>query len=639
MHASASSSVSASSFASDCSRHAGPSPGAIFARGAVCYRVWAPDHRRVRVRVEESNAGPRELELEREEDGHFSGEDPRGRPGDLYRYVLGGGDEGGGAELVLPDPASRFQPHGVEGPSQVVDPAAYAWRAASWRRPPMRGRVIYELHVGTFTREGTYAAAARRLDALVELGVNTIELMPLADFAGERNWGYDGVMPFAPARCYGAPDDLRALVDAAHARGLAVLLDVVYNHLGPCGAVLGRYAAAYFHESRHTVWGGAFDYSRAPVRAFFLENVRMWLDEYRVDGLRLDATHAIEDDSPRHLVAEIAELARSRGALVNAEDDRNEARVISPEAEGGWGLDAVWADDFHHTVRVALTRQQEAHFASFTGELAECVRTLREGWLYEGQVAPHRGASRGTPAGGRPPERFVHCISNHDQVGNRPLGERLHDSVSPEAYRALSMLLCLTPYTPLLFMGQEWAAGAPFLFFTDHPPEVGAGIAEGRRREFAHYGARYDARTLARMPDPQDEATFLASRLDWEERGLAHHAEVLALYQACLGHRARHHVFQNPPRERWQVEQVSDNVLGLRWREAEGDWLLLVGLAPGRSAVPMQGLAERARGRSWRVALYSNDAAFGGDAGRGATSFEGGRVVFSTPGALLLREA
>lgn len=609
-----------------------PPLGASVAEGVVRYRVWAPDHERVSVRVIEGDAGPREVELEREHDGHFAGEDPRGRKGDLYHFVLGA--EG----AALPDPASRFQPRGVEGPSQVVDPAAYDWLAGAWSRPEWRGRVIYELHVGAFTNEGTFAAAARRLDALADLGVNTVELMPLADFAGDRNWGYDGVMPFAPARCYGTPDELRAFIDSAHARGLAVVLDVVYNHLGPCGAVLGRYAAGYFHAERHTGWGRGLDFSRPAVRAYFLENARMWLDEYRFDGLRLDATHAIEDDSPTHIVAEIAAMAHARGAFVIAEDDRNEARVITSSAEGGWGVDAVWADDFHHTVRVALTRQSEAHFAGYSGEIAECVRTLRQGWLHEGRHAPRRGAPRGTPAGGRPPERFVHCISNHDQVGNRPLGERLHDSISPEAYRALSMLLCLTPYTPMFFMGQEWAAGAPFFFFTDHPPEVGDGIAEGRRREFVRQGARYDARTLARMPDPQDESAFLASKLDWAERAGPLHAEVLALHRACLRRRAETPLFQNPPRATWDVAQVSDNVFAIRWRAAAGDWLLLVGLGPGRSTVASRELTACTPGRAWRRVLSSNDASFGGEGPGGATRIYADHVVFSTPGALLLRE-
>jgi len=604
-------------------------PGAVVRPEGVVYRVWAPDQARVRVRIE-ARSGRRELPMQKGADGYWETLDGLGAAGDRYRFVL--------KDAALPDPASRFQPEGVEGPSEVIDPLAYRWIREAWRRPAWRGRVIYELHIGAFTPEGTFLAAIGRLDDLVELGVNTLELMPVADFAGNRNWGYDGVMPYAPARCYGRPDDLRALVDAAHARGLSVVLDVVYNHVGPSGAVLARYAKDYFHESKHTIWGRTLNFSDPAVRAFFVGNACMWLDEYRFDGLRLDATHAIEDESPTHLVAEIAAAAKERGAFTIAEDERNEVRVITPADEGGWGADGVWADDFHHTTRVALTRQREAHFASFNGTVEECVRALRSGWVYEGQPSAHQNAPRGTPASHRPPEQFVHCISNHDQVGNRPLGERLSDSVSPESYRALSMLLCLTPYTPMLFMGQEWAAGSPFVFFSDLPGEVGAGVAEGRRKEFAHYGANHDARSLALMPDPQDPDAFRRCKLDWSERHSPHHVEVLALYRACLRLRAANPIFRNPPRDVWTVEKVAENVLGLRWKEAGGDWLLLVGLAPGMSTVREEGFTACGAGRRWRIRLASNEARFGGDGPGGAGRVESDRFVFPTPGALLLRE-
>lgn len=605
--------------------------GATFVDASVRYRVWAPDHTLVSVQIEgASDGGARELDLESEGDGYFSGDDPRGRPGDRYRFRLG--DE------FVPDPASRFQPLGVEGPSEVIDPHRYRWLRDAWRRPAWRGRVIYELHIGTFTSEGTFLSAIARLDDLVELGVNTIELMPLADFPGERNWGYDGVMPYAPARCYGRPDDLRALVDAAHARGLAMMLDVVYNHLGPSGAVLSKFGAAYFHPSKHTGWGRTLNFAERGVRDFFLGNARMWLDEYRFDGLRLDATHAIDDDSIPHFLAELSTVAKRRGAFVVAEDERNEARVITPTSQGGWGMDAVWADDFHHTARVALTRQRDAHFASFEGTVDELVRALRSGWIYEGQHSPHLGRSRGTPDGARPPECFVHCISNHDQVGNRPLGERLSDSVAPEAYRALSMLLCLTPYTPLLFMGQEWAAGSPFFFFTDMPPDIGPNVAEGRRKEFERYGANHDARTLALMPDPQSEETFSRCKLDWSERAKPHHGEMLALYRVCLRLRSAVPMFRSPPRDTWRVEKVSDNVLGLRWREEAGDWLLLLGLAPGRSTVPERDLVANTPGFRWRMRLSSNEARFGGDGPGGVGRIEHDHIVLPTPGAVLMRE-
>lgn len=606
-----------------------PTAGAAVTSRGVAYRVWAPGHDGLVARVE-GREGAREIVLAKDAAGYHAGLDSQGAPGDLYRYIVDG--------AALPDPASRHQPEGVQGPSRVVDPEAYQWRSEAWRRPPWRGRVVYELHAGAFTAEGTFAAAARRLDYLADLGINTLELMPVADFAGRRNWGYDGVMPYAPARCYGDPDDLRALVDEAHARGLAVMLDVVYNHLGPSGAVLARYSPSYFHASRHTGWGPAPNFSEPAARAFFLDNARMWLDEYRFDGLRLDATHAIEDESEPHFLAELAELARERGAFLVAEDERNEARVITPAGEGGLGLDAVWADDFHHAARVALTRQREAHFADFSGAVSECAQILRAGWLYQGQISSRTGLPRGTPAEHRPAEQFVHCISNHDQVGNRPLGDRLHDVVSPEAYRALSMLLCLTPYTPMLFMGQEWAASSPFYFFTDLPGAAGAGVAEGRRRDFVRHGADYDARTLALMPDPQLEQTFLASRLVWDERECPPHAEVLALYRACLRLRAGAPMFQNPPRSLWSAEQVAENVLGLRWLGDDGDRLLLVGLAPGLSTVAQDGFTLAQPGRRWRLELASNDDCFGGDGPMGPVRIQADRIVLSTPGAVLLRE-
>ena len=605
--------------------------GASVSDAGVLYRVWAPERERVLVRVE----GPRShvVELTPHPDGHHSGVDPAGKAGDCYRFDLGG--------ELLPDPASRFQPRGVEGPSEVIDSRAYAWKTRTWRRPPLRGRVIYELHIGTFTPEGTFAAAIGKLDALVELGVNTLELLPVAACAGTRNWGYDGVFLFAPAQAYGRPDDLRAFVDAAHAHGLAVVLDVVYNHLGAVGNVLPRFSPRYFHADRANVWGRTLNFDRdaGPCRRFFIQNACQWLDEYGVDGLRLDATHAIEDASPRHIIADITEAVRLRGGFTIAEDERNDARLITPVADEGLGLDAVWADDFHHAVRVALTGQREAHFASFTGGVDEWARTLREGWLYRGQHCPHLGKPRGTPAGHRPPEQFVHCISNHDQVGNRPLGERLHDAVPPEAYRALSMLLCLDPGTPMLFMGQEWAAGTPFLFFTDLPGEIGAGMAENRKKEFAHYGANYDEATLARMPDPQSPDTFAASKLDWSERGREPHRGVLALYRACLGLRARHPVFQSPPRSSWAVQKAGENLLGLRWRDPEGDWLLLAGLARGEGRVADQDFVRCREGRRWQAVLASEAPSSEGGAVAAPPSEDGAEApALRLPGAVLFRE-
>lgn len=580
--------------------------GAQVHDGGVTFRAWAPGHKSVRVATGDGTT-TRYVELEAETGGpagFFSGRDEPGRPGDLYWFEVD--------RELLPDPASRFQPRGVDGPSQVIDPQSYAWRATAWQRPALRGRVIYELHVGTFTPEGTFAAAIERLDALVELGVNTIELMPLADFAGDRNWGYDGVRPFAPARCYGHPDDLRALIDAAHARGLGVIIDVVYNHLGPCGNVLPKFSPHYFEADRDSGWGAGlnFDGDRSgPVREFFLQNACLWFDEYRVDGLRLDAVHAIEDASRPHFIAEVAAVAHARGAFVIAEDERNDATIITPAEAGGWGVDGMWSDDFHHTLRVALTHQRETFFANYTGTIDEWVTTLRMGWLYHGQYFRTWKRERGTPAGHLGPEQFVLCISNHDQVGNRPLGDRLSEAVSPEAYRAVSMLLCLSPYTPMLFMGQEWAARTPFPFFTDLPGEVGENLARSRLREFRERGALYSAEMLAQMPDPQAPSTFQAAKLNWTEREQPEHRCILALYRECLRLRATHPIFQSPSRDRWSVDKLRDTTLALHWRDRAGEWLLTVSVVTAATLEPA-GPGE------WELVLSSNDRRFGGEAGR-----------------------
>jgi maltooligosyltrehalose trehalohydrolase len=611
-----------------------PPVGAHPTEAGVVYRVWAPDHERVGVAVGGGNEPRRRFALEPEGQGYFSGLDPEGRAGDLYRFEVGN-------ERVA-DPASRFQPLGVEGPSQVIDPRAYQWITPGWRSPGLKGRVIYELHVGTFTPEGTFLAAIDRLDDLVDLGVNTIELMPLADFAGDRNWGYDGVMLFAPPRCYGKPDELRALIDAAHARGLAVIVDAVYNHLGPVGNVLQRYARDYMHHERGTDWGQSLNFdgpNSEPVRLFFLQNACMWFDEYRVDGLRLDAIHAIHDTSPTHLIAEIAAAAHVRGGFTIGEDERNDAKAIRPRTEGGWGLDGVWSDDFHHTLRVALTGQQEAHFACYRGTIDEWVITLRDGWLYSGQPFKQWNRPRGTPVDGRTPEQFVLCISNHDQVGNRPLGDRLHDVVSPEAYRALSMLLCLSPYTPMLFMGQEWGATSPFPYFTDHPGEVGQNIRQGRLKEFSSKNASYGEDVLARMPDPQAVSTFESARLKWDERSEPRHRGILALYRECLQLRARFPIFQSPDRELWRVEQVAEDVLSLRWGAPDRDWLLLFSLTAPDERIVNHRFVQPRLGRHWQLVIASNEERFGGSGVREATGGEAGGLVLVSPGAMLLRES
>jgi maltooligosyltrehalose trehalohydrolase len=509
--------------------------GAIVSPVGTTFRVWAPEHERVELVVEGHAGEPDIRSLTKDQCGYWSGTFSDIVPGARYRYRLEG-DEG----RTFPDPASRFQPCGVHGPSQVIDPSAFRWTDAAWQPPPLEAVVFYELHVGTFTPEGTFRGAIDRLPYLKDLGVNAIELMPVGDFPGTRNWGYDGVALFAPARCYGTPDDLRALVDAAHAHGIAVCLDVVYNHLGPDGAYAYAFSPYYFSSRHSSPWGLGVNVDgphNEQVRRFFIENAVHWVREYHIDALRLDATHAIQDDSERHFLAELSSTVRAhndRPVILVAEDHRNLDTLLLPPENGGFGLDAVWADDFHHQARVHTAGDREGYYRDFSGTTADLATTLQQGWFFTGQYSPHLAEDRGTSPAPLAPHQFVICIQNHDQIGNRADGARLHHQIDPAAYRALSVLLLLAPETPLLFMGQEWAASAPFLFFTDHHDELGRKVTEGRRKEFSAFAAFHDPRHRELIPDPQDAGTFDRSRLCWSECERPPHAGVLGLYRRLL---------------------------------------------------------------------------------------------------------
>lgn len=477
--------------------------------------------------------------LQREPAGYFAGTTTAARPGDRYRYLVAGKGE-------FPDPWSRFNPEGVHGFAAITDPHAFPWTDSDWRGVPLADAIIYELHIGTFTPEGTFAAATDKLIELQQLGITVVELMPLADFPGNRNWGYDGVSWFAPARCYGSPDDLRRFVNTAHQLGIAVLLDAVYNHLGPDGNYFGLYTHQLFTHRHHTPWGDAINFDgpgSAAVRPLVIASAQLWIGDYHFDGLRLDATHAILDDGPRHFLQELTEAVRAaapgRTVLVIAEDERNEANLLRPRAVGGFGLDGVWADDFHHIVRRKLAGDDEGYYRDYAGSGAELAATLRQGWFYTGQLSANRGHPRGTDPTGVPPERFVICIQNHDQIGNRAFGERLHHQIDLHLWQAASVLLLGAPQTPLLFMGQEWAASTPFRFFTEHNPQLGKAVTEGRRREFGHFRAFADPAVRATIPDPQAIETFRSSQLRWDEREQEPHARCWKLYQELL-HWRRH---------------------------------------------------------------------------------------------------
>ncbi len=496
------------------------------------FRVWAP----LAERSVDLELGGTRLPMEPDgELGWWRREEATAGPGDQYRFAIDGG-------AALPDPRSRFQPRGVHGPSEIDDPAAFRWTDGDWRGLALEDLTVYELHIGTFTPEGTLDAAASRLDHLVELGVSAVELLPVNDFPGRWGWGYDGVHLWAVHRAYGGPEALRRFVDAAHARGLAVILDVVYNHLGPDGAVLQRYGP-YTTTKYATPWGGAFNLDDAgsdEVRAFIVENALMWLRDAHVDGLRLDAVHALLDVSATHLLEELAGAVRAlearvgRRLLVIAESDLNDPRLVRRLEEGGYGLDAQWSDDFHHALWAALTGERSGYYADFGG-LEPVAHALRRGVVYEGQRSRFRRRRHGRPYIGVPGPRLLGYLQDHDQIGNRAGGERSSALLGTEALMAAAATVILGPFTPMVFMGEEWGARTPWQYFTDHgDPELAAAVSRGRRREFTAFGWREED-----VPDPQDPATFERSRLRWEEAGEEVPARLLAWHRDLFRLRRR----------------------------------------------------------------------------------------------------
>lgn len=586
--------------------------GAVPETSGVRFRAWAPQAHSVEVVLESPDDRPATLTLRKSDDGVFVGAFPEVRVGDRYRYRVDG-------KGPFPDPASRFQPEGVHGPSEVVDPGAFRWSDQGWKGVGPDELVLYELHVGTFTREGTFLAAIDRLPTLRDLGVTAVELMPVADFSGSRSWGYDGVDLFAPSRCYGRPDDLRRLVDEAHRLGLAVFLDVVYNHFGPVGNYTGAFSPSYLSSTHQNAWGSSVNLDgegSSMVREFFIENALHWVHEYHIDGLRLDATHALVDDSVQHFVAELtARVRRStpgRRILVIAEDHRNLATMIRPTWAGGWDLDGVWADDFHHQVRRLLAGDNEGYYRDYSGTIPDLVDTINLGWFYCGEHSVHLDEPRGTDPVQVPPRRFVTCLQNHDQVGNRAFGERLHHQVDQAAYRAASALLLISPATPLLFMGQEWAATSPFLYFTDHDEDLGRLVTEGRRREFRHFMAFIDPEARERIPDPQSPSTFERSRLDWSEVGREPHASTLRLYRALLELRRAEPALRSDRRENFKAFPLGEETLLLLRADDRGGILLLIARLRGAGVVDLQGNPDLQflKGRPWEVVLTTEDPAF-----------------------------
>jgi maltooligosyltrehalose trehalohydrolase len=592
--------------------------GARLTGSGVYFRVWAPEAERVDLVVFDAAGEPSTREgaqphaLRRQEAGYFAATVAGLGAGTRYKFRVDG-------EGPYPDPASRFQPDGPHGPSAVVDSAKYAWQDADWPGVRMHGQVIYELHIGTFSPEGTFDAAAAQLSELASLGVTTLELMPIAEFPGRWNWGYDGVDLFAPYHGYGDYDALKRFVDTAHGVGLAVLLDVVYNHLGPDGNYLACFSPGYFTDKYANDWGAAINFDgpgAAEVREFFIQNACHWIGEFHVDGLRLDATQSIHDASPRHVLAELSERTRAaaapRSIILVAENEPQRIDCLLPVEQGGHGLDAMWNDDFHHSARVALTGTHDGYFHDHRGQPQEFISAIKRGFLFQGQYYHWQKGPRGTPVGDQAAAAFVHFIQNHDQVGNTLDGTRIQRLTSPGRLRAMTALLLLGPQTPMLFMGQEFGASNGFGFFADHGPGLRTEVHAGRREFLKQFQAYADGDAQARVKDPGDEATFRNSVLDFSER--AKHAEIYRMHKDLLALRRSDPVIAGQNRHALDGAVLGPAAFVLRWFDAEaGDRLLLVNLRDESELNPApEPLLAPPLGGAWQVVLSTEDPAYGG---------------------------
>jgi maltooligosyltrehalose trehalohydrolase len=579
--------------------------GANVTPGGIEFSVWALNAGTVSVEIDHADRTTSSATMESEGEGRFSVTVPSAKVGDRYRYRLDGGE-------AYPDPYSRFQPDSVHGSSEIVDPSAFPWNDKGWIGLDAETLSIYELHVGTFSKNGTFADLEYDLAELQALGVTAIELMPVAQTPGSRNWGYDGVDLFAPNHVYGTPDELRRLVNAAHRVGLGVILDVVYNHLGPEGSYLSAYSSAYFSDRHQTDWGAGLNWDGEHnywVRQFAIDNACYWISEFHIDGLRLDATHAMIDDSDLHIVQELAEAARAasggRNVLIIAEDGRHDIKRVRPVERDGEGLDGVWADDFHHQVRVLLSNAHESYYSKYEGTTTGLADVVEHGFAH--LVPDGSGRTEDTD----PASVFVFCIQNHDQVGNRPFGERLHHEINVDRYRVASALLLFVPETLLIFMGQEFVASTPFLYFTDHPPELGQLVTEGRRREFAGFRAFDDPEVRETIPDPQDDLTFLRSKLNLEER--RQNPGILELYRTMLWMRRRDAVLSRGSLQQSNAWSPNAQVVIVhRWHDDQHR--VLIANFGQAASMPAEWFADVPSGLSmdWSLEMQTAESRFGG---------------------------
>jgi maltooligosyltrehalose trehalohydrolase len=566
-------------------RHSMPFGAELTAAGTVRFRLWAPAAREVELVLHDP---ARALKVPSIGDGWFELTTSDAHVGSRYGYRIDGGVE-------VPDPASRSNPDDVHGPSEVIDSTAFEWDDQAWRGRPWHEAVIYELHVGTFSPEGTFAGVEKKLGHLAELGITAIELMPIADFPGKRGWGYDGVLQFAPESAYGRPDELKSLVAAAHRRGIAVMLDVVYNHFGPEGNYLHLYAPQFFNEKHHTPWGAAIDFDSRVVRDFYLHNSLYWLEEFHLDGLRFDAVHAIVDDSQPHILTEIARTVRAgpgkeRNIFLVLENGDNQASFLGRPGAAET-FDAQWNDDVHHCLHILLTGERDGYYEDYVeNPHAMLCRCLAEGFGFQGQPSAHLGRARGERSGHLPPTAFVNFLQNHDQIGNRAFGDRI-DSVTPseDALRAAHAVLLLAPSPPMLFMGEEWQAPQPFPYFCDFEPELAEKVREGRKREFARFETFGHRGAAAALPDPTVPATFESARLDWSALKQRRHADFLDQIQRLLAIRKIDIVPLIPKIHSGTCIKLEANgAFAVDWRLDDGACLHLLANMTGR-AVPVLG--------------------------------------------------
>ncbi len=594
------------------SRRRMPIGAELVAGGGAHFRVWAPKAKRLFIDFHADSVAA-SIELQAESDGYFSAYAPEARAGWKYAYRI---DDRAGQ---YPDPASRFQPEGPHGFSELIDPEDFSWTDQQWSGPDLAGQVLYELHLGTFTPEGTFAAAMRELPALAELGVTLVEIMPVAEFAGNFGWGYDGVDLFAPTRLYGRPNDFRKFVDCAHQLGLGVILDVVYNHFGPTGNYLGNFTDDYLSAKHHTDWGNGINFDSAncqPVREFFTANAGYWIDEFHVDGLRLDAIHAIVDDSPEHILKAIGKQVRKaagdRKTLVFAENEWQEGHVFRPIERGGYGLDGAWNDDFHHAARVAMTGRSEGYFGDYQGTPQELISAVKWGYLYQGQWNARQKRPRGTPAFDLEAKQFVTFLQNHDQVGNSPRGYRLHQLTSPGRARALTALFLLSPNTPMIFQGQEFAASSPFHYFADHEVELARLVREGRHREMQQFRSMAGPDSRECLLDPCAQQTFEESKLNLSER--ESHSAVYTMFKDLLRLRRDDPVFAAQSGARTHGTVLSAECFALRFFGSDGDdRLIIVNLGRDLEWRPASEplLAPPIKAK-WQVLWSSENPAYGG---------------------------